>query len=306
MVEDVLSQAASALAGRARLLTVKLGLLLLARHVDTLSFRRGGTVWHAPVRDRYITPALLADGSYQRAELVGLLRWLRRRGRLGPPYAAIVDVGANIGTSSIPLAQATGLAILAVEPAPGNLALLRRNVDDNGLAGRVLCVNAAVSSRAGTIRLALDPENCGGHEVVSDSSLAAGGVPTRHPVIEVPALPLDDVVRTHGLCPDHVALVWSDTQGCEQQVIESGPALWSAGVPLYAEIWPAGLRRHGSVADFLGAAERHFGAVVLAGELRRRGALAAERPLSALARAITRLTGELDATDALFLPRPPA
>lgn len=306
MVGDVRSRAAPALAGRARLLAVKLGLLLLARRVDTLSFRRGGMVWHAPVRDRYITPALLADGSYQRAELDGLLRWLRRRGRLDPPYSAIVDVGANIGTSSIPLAQATELAVLAVEPAPDNLALLRRNVDDNGLAGRVVCVNAAVSARGGTIRLALDPENCGGHEVVSHPGPAAAGIAARRAVIEVPARPLDDIVRAHGLCPDQVALVWSDTQGCEQQVIESGTALWSAGVPLYVEVWPAGLRRHGGVADFLGAAERHFGAVILANELRRRGALAAEQPLSALSRAVARLTGELDATDALFLPRPPA
>ena len=34
-----------------------------------------------------------------------------------------------------------------------------------------------------------------------------------------------------------VALVWSDTQRCEGDVIESGASLVEAGVPFFVELW---------------------------------------------------------------------
>jgi len=303
MAANLLSRSASALAAHARFLQIKLALFMLAGKGDTLSFRRGGTYWHAPVRDRYITPALLAGGGYQQAELDGLVRWLRWRGLLSGPGSVIVDVGANIGTSSIPLARATGLSVLAVEPAPDNLALLRRNVDDNGLSGRVVCIQAAIATRRGDVCLALDPTNCGGHEIDDFLDPAISVRPSGRSEIAVPAMPLETIVERGGSSPDRVALVWSDTQGCEQQVIETGARLWKAGVPLFIEVWPAGLRRHGGVAGLLGAADRHFRAVVMADDLRTRGPWAVERPLTALASVIPRLRGALGATNALLLPR---
>lgn len=66
----------------------------------------------------------------------------------------ILDLGANIGASARVLARYYPAAeILAVEPEPGNFALLEANT-----AGieRIRCVQAAVAAREGRVRLA-DP-----------------------------------------------------------------------------------------------------------------------------------------------------
>ncbi len=58
------------------------------------------------------------------------------------PVRTVVDVGANVGLATLYLAQAFPESrIVAVEPDPGNFALLTRNVAR--LAERVQCVQAA-------------------------------------------------------------------------------------------------------------------------------------------------------------------
>jgi hypothetical protein len=76
--------------------------------------------------------------------------------------------------------------------------------------------------------------------------------------IEVPAARLGDVLAAHGIDAKDVAIVWSDTQGCEADVIETGTPLWKEGVPLYVEIWPVGLAAQGSVEQFVDLARGHF------------------------------------------------
>src|SRR5256714_13335735 len=62
--------------------------------------------------------------------------WLRRRVR---PADCVLDVGANVGQLTLESAALVGPAgtVIAVEPAPGNVRLLRRHVEANGMADRV-------------------------------------------------------------------------------------------------------------------------------------------------------------------------
>ncbi len=65
----------------------------------------------------------------------------------GPPAidATIVDIGANIGSFTLAAAKhARAGRIIAVEPVPENLRLLRRNVEQNGL-GQVEILPGAVT-----------------------------------------------------------------------------------------------------------------------------------------------------------------
>jgi len=84
----------------------------------------------------------------KRSEFVCLERAcaiLRDAGRLTGP-AAIVDVGAHIGTTTIPALTRHGFArAVAVEPDPDNIRLLRVNVALNRLHERVTVIQAAVS-----------------------------------------------------------------------------------------------------------------------------------------------------------------
>ena len=61
----------------------------------------------------------------------------------------VIDIGANIGTFSIKAAKIVGDEgkIIAIEPAPGNLEFLRRNVEANGLRNVVIISKGVWSSK---------------------------------------------------------------------------------------------------------------------------------------------------------------
>lgn len=63
-----------------------------------------------------------------------------------------LDLGANIGVTatyavSLNDGGAPPITVVAVEPSPGNLGYLQRNLDDNGVADRVKVVPMAVSDK---------------------------------------------------------------------------------------------------------------------------------------------------------------
>jgi FkbM family methyltransferase len=80
-----------------------------------------------PSSDQTIGPCLASAGEFARAEVDFLIAHLS-------PNDAVCDVGANIGTVSIPLAKALpGLSVFAFEPQLPIFRLLMRNVALNGV-----------------------------------------------------------------------------------------------------------------------------------------------------------------------------
>jgi len=242
-----------------------LALRVLATEAEEVTFRRGGVRWTAFPWDQRISDMLFVSGGFQVREIRAVLGWMAREGRLGAPRDVIVDVGANIGTSAIPLALATGCQVLAIEPVPDVFALLRRNVADNGLERQVTCVQTAITAdRRDRVPMILPADNGGGGEVLQPGRPPSFG--SAHPVrgrVDVPASGLADVLGAHDIEVERVALVWSDTQGCEAEVIESGAPLWAAGVPLFAELDPPTWGPTGGLALQRAAAAR-FGAFIFA------------------------------------------
>lgn len=79
---------------------------------------------------------------------------------------AIIDVGANIGTFTVFAAHKSPQAtIISVEPEPGNLVLLEKNVQDNGLTSRVRIVPAAIGGADGEMTLHVSSKSSGGHSL---------------------------------------------------------------------------------------------------------------------------------------------
>ncbi len=125
-------------------------------------------------------------------------------------------------------------------------------------------------------------------------------------VIEVPLEPLEAVLRERRIHSCEVAFVWSDTQGCEAEVIASGTTLWETGVPLYAEFWPYGLEQQGGAQQFVELAEGSFRSFIEAGELV--AGRPVRRPLSVLRGLLAGSwwrTREEWHTDLLVLSEPP-
>lgn len=265
---------------------------------ERFTFRRGEIVWTAFTQDRGISRTLFLDGEHQGEELRVVLEWLRERGFLGAEKNWIVDVGANIGTPAIPAARVTGRRVLAIEPVPGNVELLRENVSQNGLADRVLCAPAAISSRPGRITMACH-QLSGSCEVWEPRGQDFGE--EARGTVEVEAIPLDRLLEKHGISPREVAYVWSDTQGYEREVLATGASLWRAGVPIYLELWPKGLEVHGGIGPFVETSQMFFRGLVLREDLFGQGAAAKPRAIGELERILAAIPPDKE-TDALLVP----
>ncbi len=141
-----------------------------------------------------------------------------------PPSSAVIDVGANIGLSTILLAR-LAKRVVAYEPSPPNLAFLRRNLELNGITN-VEVRAAAVSSEPGTLRFHVAQFGAGSH-VVASGHVSGGTIPA----VDVPAVMLDD----EALPP--IAFIKIDAEGHEPDVLAGARRLLARERPLiYTEV----------------------------------------------------------------------
>lgn len=158
--------------------------------------------------------------------------------RLTSPGDTVVDVGANIGSTMIPLAEKVGHRgrVIGFEPDPQRFAKCRRFLDARSLKNTELhCLGLA--SAAGPSRLRVrDPANQGMNQIVPQGITAVDAVP-----IEVTAL--DDFFEDHR--PERVDVVKIDVEGYELEVLKGAMATIDRYRPrLFIEIDDKNLIEH--------------------------------------------------------------
>ena len=267
---------------------------LALEEVEQVSFRSAGRHWTAPL-SAGVTLGLFRDGHFQGPQVDAAAAWILRQGLLRPGRDVVVDAGANIGTTCIPMALTLPCRILAIEPSSSNLHFLRLNVESNGLSGRFTIATRAIMRQSGRVRMVVVSEDHGGNLI------DRFGTSTGQGFEEVLAQPFDEIAREHGIQPFEIAFVWSDTQGCEGDLMESGSVLWAGGTPLYAEVEPASLERQGELVNFSAIAARHFDRFIDSRELTLDIAGARVQSIAELEPLIESLKPE-GAADLLFLP----
>jgi FkbM family methyltransferase len=204
----------------------------------------------------------------------------------GPARGMLVDVGANIGTTTLAALSLHGFErALAVEPEPANVALLRANAALNGLDERVVIEPLAASDRSGRAMLARHPANSGRHRLRNGAG--------RKTMTEVPTATLDELLERHAIDPAGVGLLWIDVQGHELPVLEGAMRLLDASVPLVLEV----TRSSPGLSGVLG---RRYGRVVDMRSDASMSVAALDALPSALAEA--RSSGRSGVTDVLVLP----
>ena len=281
-------------------------ILLGRRRSETVSFRRGGFRWTGFTWDDGITWELYIHGGFQEEEREAVAGWMRRHGQIAPGRDLVIEVGANLGTTTLPLARREGLRVVAIEPVPGSFRLLERNVRDNGLEDRVRCVHRAVHGRSGPLTMVTTGRTSGGAEVgvpgrvleSERSGTVAEKVRARE---RAPASTFGELLAELSIDPGSVAFVWSDTQGSDGHVLAGGERLWRSGVPLYMELWPGAMRHQGSFDAVDRAASLGFASFIEAERLKA-GADPDPRPIAELADLCASLRGEFDQTDVLLIP----
>ncbi len=272
--------------------------------VDSVRFTRGELIWtvQLPCYD-HIEWELFVDGGFQVAEMEALLGWARHFGVFSGSRNVLIDAGANIGTTCIPMVHAAGCRALAIEPVAATFSQLRRNVESNSLGDKILLAKKAVALQPGRLRMSVAETS--GKSAVAPDRTDAGEAPIHGTRItgyeQVEADTLFGIVAAAGLDAGEIALVWSDVQGCEVAVIESGSEFWVRGTPLWAEVEPISLRRQGTLDRFADTVAAHFDRFIPSTELRRLGVAAVPRPIAEFPGLVTALTGE-GSTDVLLLP----
>lgn len=159
---------------------------------------------HFDGRDRVIAKYLVAYGGYEQPCIDLLCSYIR-------PGDVVLDVGANIGLYTLAMSRAAGPTgkVLAVEPDPDNLALLRENVQVNACTN-VTIVPAALGTSEGVVLLFQSDENRGAlntHNILHAPPEKA---------VRVPQRTAQSVFQEHGVVPRVCKI---DVEGAEPEVL---------------------------------------------------------------------------------------
>ncbi len=181
-------------------------------------------------RDQIIAFRLLSGHSWQRQEFETAVATTQAVGAL-TPGKWFIDVGANIGTQTI-YAMRSGkfCGVIAIEPEPHNLDLLRRNLAFNGLVDQVHVVAAAASSQNAQATLVRDRQNFGAHSIEPNWSNTPGKSVT------VETRTIDNILASLNIAPQEVGLVWIDVEGHEIEALRGMQDLRTAKVPIVSEV----------------------------------------------------------------------
>jgi len=115
-------------------------------------------------------------GLHEFVDMAFLLHLLR-------PGDLFVDVGANIGSYTVLASAVCSAHSIAIEPDPGTVRFLKRNVEINRIEDRVTVIETAVGAAPGTVRFTI------GHDTTNQVTTRTDG-PTR----EVQVCTLDEIV----------------------------------------------------------------------------------------------------------------
>ena len=168
-------------------------------------------------------------------------------GRIGRAVRdhAVLDIGANIGNHSLYFALEAGARkVVSFEPVPFTFDILARNMEVNGLEGRVEIYNCGIGAKEShAATKSIITGNIGSTRLELED---AGGI-----VVQ----PLDAFDL-----PEDIALVKIDVEGMEEQVIHGAHALLQAQHPfIMMEIHPENREKMWELMDSIGYQRHHMG-----------------------------------------------
>ena len=160
-----------------------------------------------------------------------LADFLRSRVRVGDE---VWNVGANVGIWTLQMATWVGPTgkVVAFEPNPATVAVLRNNVRLNGLAGRVEIVQSAVGEDEGQVQFfAADTDG------MSRAGKANPGL-SKTTTFMVPVTTLDRVADSRGTMPSWIVM---DIEGWELHALRGAHHVLSRSrlvVEMHPSAWP--------------------------------------------------------------------
>jgi FkbM family methyltransferase len=215
--------------------------------VESLSASGPLGVFQGSTRDYGVLARYAAYGAWDPAYQTLLTDHLFAQGR-----GTLIDIGANIGLTSIPIARERRIICYAFEPEARNFLYLRQNSLANAVESLVNCFNLALYSKEGVLQFELAKGNLGDHRVGSAGSTGEvasrpEGRQEKRRSVEVNATTLDAFFRDKSL--ESPIVVKCDTQGSEVHVFRGGSEFLKRVDYLIAEFEPYLLDRGGDSVD---------------------------------------------------------
>jgi FkbM family methyltransferase len=227
----------------------------------------GGALFLVKTEDKHIGRSLFYKQG--RGELAALDRAVGAiKGLLGPDAIAarsFVDVGANIGTTTIPALLSHGFeTAVAIEPEPENLRVLRLNVLLNDLEDRVTALGLAASNQVGRSELVVDRSRGGKHWIATDRSKLRRKNRAENTILGVETVTLDHLVETGVIDVERTGMLWMDAEAHEGHILEGASSLLARGIPIVTEWNPVILDRvgdRGKIERAVAEGYTHFAAL---------------------------------------------
>jgi FkbM family methyltransferase len=149
--------------------------------------------------------------------------FLTRLIRLFEPHSCMLDVGANVGFYTVPLARAAGRVqgtLHAFEPLPANCDRLEKNLELNQLQSELTLWRFGLSNEARTARLTLR-EDFGTGADTGNAAIVIGAEADRNfAQVDIELRTLDDFCDQQRLT--RLDLIKADIEGHEDLLLEGG------------------------------------------------------------------------------------
>jgi FkbM family methyltransferase len=252
-------------------------------------------------KDWLIGKYLYVRREHESDELAKVAELLQAEGYLADsrPPTAVMNVGANLGMTVIGLLkQGYFQRAIAFEPTPDSYRLLVRNIQQNGLADRILHFPFALSSSEGSIELEICADNSGDNRI-RISKQPGFFAEEKRTTVSAAVKTLDGLMaESAALRNESVGLVWMDIQGHEGHFFAGAREFFKRGIPVVSEIWPYALDRSGmSLLEFRALLGEMFSHFYVLGSTP-----ACKLPISEVDTMFTKFAGPRDMCVALFLP----
>ncbi len=151
-----------------------------------------------------------------------------------------LDIGANIGLTTIPHCNYKEIKCHCFEPDPLNFDYLTFNILKNSNFKNVELHNCALSDKQGKLQMELSPDNLGDHRLKFDNRISKADENSRA-IIEVDANRLD----SFDISIKNPLAIKIDTQGAEPLVISGGLGVISRANLVILEYSPYMMNRMG-------------------------------------------------------------
>jgi len=184
--------------------------------------------------DAVIASSLINSGDFSQKELDAFFGLANKY--FGIQKGAFLDVGANIGTTSLAATKNDCVSdVIAIEPSSDNFALLQCNIHLNKLHHKIRAIHAAASDSNDMVNLLISSDSSGDHRVRNAASLT-----TDTKLERIEAMTIDEVVKDRA---NEIAFMWIDVQGYEYYVLHGAKSLISNSrtLAVQMEFWPLGL-----------------------------------------------------------------